>query len=148
MWYTCPFCLCLFFMIMTILSALCCCMFLSLTGKSHIKVLLGNDRTTRISRNTLEPYIYSKTLCKDSITSFVQNLAVFGITSCLLGMPGERVDILFSYTFMARLMCQMLTFIILFTPQAAGTILAGIAAKCCKKVCAPSQKQIPPSSRK
>ncbi|XP_071102839.1 orexin/Hypocretin receptor type 1-like [Haliotis cracherodii] len=107
-----------------------------------VMVYLGILMIVGLVGNCLVLYVHFRKFNPSTTRTYVVSLAFFDLLSCLISVPGEIVDLRFSFTFEAVALCKAERFCTTFTSLASGFTLMAVAVDRFRRICHPLKQQL------
>lgn len=105
-------------------------------------VVLGVALITGMLGNTLVFYIYFFKFTSSSTRTAILALACFDLLTCAVCIPGEILDLRFSYSFTSEILCKGLRTSTTLVLVASGFTLLSVALDRHQRICHPLHKQL------
>ncbi|XP_046547398.1 orexin/Hypocretin receptor type 1-like [Haliotis rubra] len=105
-------------------------------------VYLGILMIVGLVGNCLVLYVHFRKFNPSTTRTYVVSLAFFDLLSCLFSVPGEIVDLRFSFTFEAVALCKAERFCTTFSSLASGFTLMAVAVDRYRRICHPLKQQL------
>ena len=107
-----------------------------------VLVFLGVLMVIGILGNGVVLYVHIAKFKSSSTRNYVIGLAILDLLSCCLGLPGEMVDLRFSFTFYSDTLCRVMRLALTFASVASGVTLVAVAIDRYCRICRPLKVQI------
>ncbi|CAG5127556.1 unnamed protein product [Candidula unifasciata] len=107
-----------------------------------VMVVLGVVLVTGMAGNTLVFYIYFFKFTSSSTRTAIIALAFLDLLTCAVCIPGEILDLRFSYSFTSQILCKSLRTSTTVILVASGFTLLSVALDRYQRICHPLQKQL------
>ncbi|XP_041361630.1 neuromedin-U receptor 2-like [Gigantopelta aegis] len=107
-----------------------------------VLVFLGALMIIGILGNGLVLYVHIAKFKSSSTRNYVIALAILDLLSCCLGLPGEMVDLRFSFTFYSDVLCRVMRVATTFASVASGITLVAVSIDRYCRICRPLKVQI------